>query len=103
MAQMTDANRIRLTKAYLSFHDCICFVLAKDNNCECITNDINLRDYCEDEGVSVIWGLDIMLKLIESRTISKTDAIDLSILIALQNVTITQRVLTQFEKKVKAI
>lgn len=48
----------------LSFQDRICLVLARDAGWTCITNDGALRKACDDAGVNVVWGLELMLRVV---------------------------------------
>jgi hypothetical protein len=50
----------------LSFHDNLCLILAKENSWTCVTNDKPLRQKCELEGVSLIWGIELICILVES-------------------------------------
>ena len=62
----------------LAFDDRICLVLAKENKWTCITNDKQLRATCEKYGISVVWGLEIMLPLVEKELIEPTDALHIA-------------------------
>lgn len=61
----------------LSFQDNLCLVLAKHHGWTCVTNDKPLRRECEREGVSLIWGIDLICILVESQGISAIDAKDI--------------------------
>lgn len=50
----------------LSFEDRLCLVLARDAGLICATNDRRLRKACRDQGVGLMWGLEIMVLLVRS-------------------------------------
>jgi predicted nucleic acid-binding protein len=47
----------------LSFQDWLCLLTAKRHGFTCVTNDKNLRKYCGQEGVSLLWGLELVAEL----------------------------------------
>ena len=47
----------------LSFEDWLCLLTAKRNGFTCVTNDKNLRKFCKQEGVSLLWGLELVAEL----------------------------------------
>jgi len=47
----------------LSFEDWLCLLTAKRHGFTCVTNDKNLRKLCEQEGVPVLWGLELVAEL----------------------------------------
>ena len=48
----------------LSFADRMCLILARDESWTCVSNDGPLRRACEADGVSVLWGLQLILELV---------------------------------------
>ena len=66
LSQISFAAEIRETKPSLSGQDAICFVLASDNNYDCIINDKHLRGFCAKNKIECIWGFEIMLYLVSS-------------------------------------
>jgi len=64
LAQLIEAGQIRQNKRSVSGKDAICFVMARDNNWACLTNDKPLRRICSAHKISCIWGLEIMLSLV---------------------------------------
>lgn len=50
----------------LSFEDKLCVIMAKQNGWNCVTNDKPLRKKCEEEGVPLIWGIELICILVES-------------------------------------
>ncbi len=58
----------------LSFEDCTCFVLARDNEWGCITNDKRLRSECCRHGIDCLWGLETIAKLVQNLALTPTKA-----------------------------
>lgn len=58
----------------LSFQDNLCLILAKNNDWTCVTNDKPLRQKCEDEGVPLIWGIELVCILVEAGGLPAEDA-----------------------------
>ena len=48
----------------LSFQDRTCLVVCRDNGWTCVSNDRALRRACQSVGVTVKWGLELMLDLV---------------------------------------
>jgi hypothetical protein len=61
----------------LSFQDNICLLIAKEHGLTCVTNDKPLRQRCEIEGVSLIWGIELICILVESGGITPENAKDI--------------------------
>ncbi len=59
----------------LSFADRLCFVLCRDNDWTCVSNDRALRRTCESIGVTVLWGLELMLELVTRGHLPAADAL----------------------------
>jgi rRNA-processing protein FCF1 len=53
-------------KGPLSFQDKLCFLMAKQNGWTCVTNDKPLRRRCDNEGVPLFWGIELICILVES-------------------------------------
>jgi rRNA-processing protein FCF1 len=75
-----EPELIQLTRAagkrgQLSFRDRLCLIVASDANFVCVTNDKPLRSACTDEGVSILWGLEIMSALVSANAMRAADAI----------------------------
>lgn len=102
-----EANFTQLTEASqrggpLSFEDKLCLVLARDNGWACLSNDGPLRDACLENGVTVVWGLEIMLQLVETGHLSVDKAIAAAQAIHLINpLYITKKIVTTFCNKLK--
>ncbi|MBF0475127.1 MAG: hypothetical protein HQK59_04705 [Deltaproteobacteria bacterium] len=46
-----------------SFQDKLCLLSAKRHGFTCVTNDKNLRKLCKQEGVPILWGLELLAEL----------------------------------------
>jgi len=64
-------------KGPLSFQDKLCLILAKENGWACVTNDKPLRKRCKSEGVTIIWGVELICLLVESGGLPAEDAKDI--------------------------
>lgn len=97
LAQMTEASQ---RGGPLSFEDKLCLILARDNGWSCLSNDGPLRDACKAQGVSVVWGLEIMLRLVEPGHASAAKVIEVAESIHLINpLYITQKIVRAFRRK----
>lgn len=84
----------------LSYEDKLCLILARDNGWSCLSNDGPLRDACKAQGVSVVWGLEIMLQLVEPGHASAAKVIEVAESIHLINpLYITQKIVRAFRRK----
>jgi rRNA-processing protein FCF1 len=103
---VVDGNLAQLTEASqrggpLSFEDKLCLVLSRDHGWSCLSNDGPLREACKAQGVPVVWGLEIMLALVEGQHLSAADATQVAQAIHSVNpMFITAKVLAAFQKKV---
>lgn len=70
--QLSEAGEHR---AGLSFQDRLCLILARDHEWICVTNDKRLRRECGRIGISVLWGLQLMVELVSLEEMSAADAI----------------------------
>lgn len=87
-------------RAGLSFQDHLCVLLAKGNEWTCVSNDKRLRGACADEGVSVLWSLELLAQLVERGAIASEDAIDLARRMADGNPYLTTSVVDRFVARV---
>jgi predicted nucleic acid-binding protein len=60
----------------LSMQDHLCLLLAKERGWTCVTNDRPLRRECEAQGVPLIWGIELICKLVEAGGLRSADARD---------------------------
>jgi len=47
----------------VSFQDRLCLLTAKRHGMTCVTNDTSLRRQCSNEGIPLLWGLELLLEL----------------------------------------
>lgn len=87
----------------LSFQDRVCLYYVKKNKWECLTNDRALRKNCIEAGGTVVWGLEMLLKLAESELISSARAEKIARTINRNNTEINNRILKQFLYKLKKL
>lgn len=80
----------------LSFSDRLCLLLAKANDWTCVSNDRRLRRACADEGVAVMWGLELIAVLVEVGALPPESAREIGVAIADTNTFIGPAVLSGF-------
>ena len=81
----------------LSFEDWLCLLTAKRHGFICVTNDKNLRKYCKQEGVALLWGLELMAELHKAGGIPALEAVAVAQAIRLSNPKhITARIVSDF-------
>jgi len=61
--EIEDAYAAAGRSGPLSFEDWLCLLTAKRHGFTCVTNDKNLRKLCKQEGVSLLWGLELVAEL----------------------------------------
>lgn len=89
-------------KAGLAFDDTVCVIMARDNLWRCVTNDRALRRACTAEGVGVLWGLEVMLLLVQAGALGAEDACLVANKIQLANPAfITAKIVSEFETKAR--
>jgi len=62
----------------LSFEDRVCLLLARENHWTCVTNEKPLHRACEQEGVQSLWGLRLMINLVQARQLTRQNAMDIA-------------------------
>ena len=85
----------------LSFQDRTCLYYVKQNKWECLTNDVALRKHCEAAGGTVVWGLQMLLKLVEANLITVAHAERIAQKSHKVNPEINEKVLNSFLNKLK--
>lgn len=85
----------------LSDEDCLCFIIARDNNWICATNEKRLHNKCKRENVLTIRGLKIMLDLHCIQKLDKQEAIDTAKKIKKSNLRLTEEVIKDFYDTLK--
>jgi hypothetical protein len=88
----------------LSFEDLTCLFTATRRNLTCVTNDIRLRKFCEKEGVSTLWGLELVIELHNFCAITGKEAIDFAKNLRLSNPKyITEDIISRFTDRIKKL
>ncbi|MDA8116560.1 MAG: hypothetical protein M0000_04070 [Actinomycetota bacterium] len=87
----------------IAFDDALCLILARDHGWCCMTNDKALRKACTSEGVGIAWGLEVMVDLIALAVLGVEDGCTTARRIRDNNAFITEEVVTEFERKVRAL
>jgi len=59
----------------LAFDDRICLIVCRDNNWTCLTNDKALRRACTQLGIRIVWGLELMVRLVAARQLPPEKAL----------------------------
>lgn len=86
----------------LSYQDRTCLYYVKKYKWTCLTNDKALRKHCEAAGGTVVWGLQIILKLVESNLITVSHAEKIARKIDQVNPEINNKILEDFLAKLMA-
>ena len=87
----------------LSDEDNICFIMARDEKAICATNEKPLRKRCLDNGIDVLWGLQMIIQLCEIGKLKVDGAVKIGEKIVKMNTRITQKVLDDFIAKLDAL
>ena len=83
-------------------HDSRTFVVdanVLNKQATCVTNEKPLRKACLDAGVAPLWGLELMLELIQTRHLGAKAAISIAVDIRRTNPFITQEIVERFRDK----
>lgn len=84
----------------LSFEDRLCLLVAKENGFVCVSNDRALRSACAAETVDVMWGLQLMLQLVQAGGMTETEAVVVAEAVHAANPThITAAIVIEFRNK----
>jgi hypothetical protein len=90
--------------SYLSFWDHLCLVVARDKGWTCVTNDKGMHRACKAIDVHTIWGLEVLIELVQVGQLTTKDALVVAGKIAEDNARITSEVLAdlrlRLEKKI---
>jgi rRNA-processing protein FCF1 len=84
----------------ISMQDFVCLRIAEERGWVCATNDKALRRECGKRAVSVIWGLEMMLYLVQEGVLKPEKAKDTAWAIHRSNKTITEKVVNSFVEEV---
>jgi len=102
--ELHQLTRAAGKRSQLSFRDRLCLIVASDASFVCVTNDKPLRNACKDEGVKILWGLEIMTALVRANAMRAADAIQTAEKIHLSNpLHITRKLVDRFAKIVSDV
>lgn len=87
----------------LQFQDWVCLLLAEDNGWTCVTNDKRLRAECETRSVAILWGLELLLQLVEDEVLPQAGAIELAERVHRINRRIPRKVVDAFIARVNRL
>lgn len=59
----------------LSRQDRLSYLVCRENDWICLTNDRHLRKLCDENGLRLCWGLELMADLVEREALTKEDAL----------------------------
>lgn len=85
----------------LRFQDWLCLLLAEERSWTCLTNDKRLRTECTARGIAVLWGLQLLIRLVEGGALSRAEAIRIAEAICRINRRIPSSVLDAFRRKLR--
>ena len=85
----------------LSFQDRTCLYYVKKYKWTCLTNDKALRKHCQFAGGTVVWGLEILLKLVDAHLLTITQAEKIAKKINQVNPEINETILQDFFDKLR--
>lgn len=93
LAQIMEAGE---RKSGLSYADWMCLILARDQGWTCVTNDGRLRKACSSEDVPVLWGLQLMKKLVEAGELGADEAVEIAEAMGVTNPWLSGKVIARF-------
>jgi predicted nucleic acid-binding protein len=87
----------------LSFFDRLCLIVAREQGWACVTNDTALRKECGIESVQAVWGLEVLVGLVEARQLGKDSALSIATKIHDNNPRhITLAILSRLEQRLRS-
>lgn len=100
--QMTEAGERAVAGGGLSFHDWLCFIMARDgDDWVVLTNDALLRRTCTSEGISTTRGLRLLLDLVNTGHLATREAGRIGRAMCAANPTLGKKVLELFLKELR--
>lgn len=87
----------------LSWRDHLCRIYARDGGHTCVTADKNLRKACIADSTAVMWGLTLMLELVEARQLPVTAAIQVAQEIGRSNDRLRDETVAEFCVRVREL
>lgn len=98
--ELEDAFSAASASGQVSFQDRLCLLTAKRHGMTCVTNDTSLRRQCRNDGVPLLWGLELLLELNVAGGIPRRIAEEIAQAIHEANPRhITTTILNRFRKK----
>jgi len=73
--ELNQLIRAATRRGQLSFRDHLCLIVALETGFVCVTNDKPLRKACAEDGVAIMWGLELMTALVRGRAMQAAGAI----------------------------
>ena len=87
-------------KASVSFTDCLCLVVCREEEWTCVTNDGALRQLCKPHGVTTRFGLGLMVDLVAAGVLARRRALAVARQMQASNpLHINSHVLARFENE----
>ena len=83
----------------MSLQDRLCFLLAKQNDWTCVSDDGALRKFCAAEGVPLLWGLEMMGLAVEAGVLPGEVAEAVARTIEENNPYVTEKIVAAFVAK----
>lgn len=99
----TPLSALRQDIRGLSLEDTACLYFVEKDGMVCVTNDKKLRATCQKHSGKVMWGLELLLKLVQQGYLPATEALEIVQNISRVNTNITPAILHDFEKKLSAL
>ena len=99
LEQLAEAAQLRQAKKSISGLDALCFIIARDQEWICLTNDRALRNHCVSCHVTCLWGIEIMTHLVESGQLTATKAFAIARSIQSKNKYIKDETIERLRKK----
>jgi predicted nucleic acid-binding protein len=88
----------------LAFDDKLCLILALDHHWTLISNDKALRSACSGASIPLLWGLELMLPLVEKNLLPDSFALKTALRIhALNPKFVHQQIMDRFTRKISEL
>jgi len=101
--EIEDAYTAGIQSGPLSFQDWLCLLTARRHGFTCVTNDRNLRKLCRQEGVPLLWGLELLIELHKAGGITGKEAEALAKTIRQSNPKhITEKIVSDFVEHIRS-
>jgi len=88
----------------LSTGDHLCLLFAREKGWTCVSNDGALRRACTEDGVAVLWGLELMIDLVRIGQLGEEEALTVAWTIHSANpFHITQEIVERFTTRLRSL